>query len=258
MIYEVMDETEFQQMRKLKETEITPRRISVVIPFFNNWDLTHQRLMDLWKHVNPYEIILIDDASTETKIDSSVAWWQKEVKLPIRYVKNGKNLGFGKSMNKGIWLSEGEVVVLLSNDVTVSGDFTIPILSKIDNNVLIGNTLYEYDTGWNKFVIKGKVKIFPYLGGYFLAAFRDSFIELGGFDDRYGKFDYEDVDLSTRAVYMGYELVPLNSGHLTHLSGQTVRKNFPDREKYTNENKKKFYEKWKKLYEDTSKFPNNK
>ena len=58
---------------------------------------------------------------------------------------------------------------------------------------------------------------------------------------------------TTAALFLGCELIPLNSPYLKHLSGQTVRKNYPDREKYTNENREKFYQKWKKiLYEDTS------
>ena len=76
MIYSTIDETEFQQMQKLKDTQIEPKRISVVMPFYNNWGLTHQRLMDLWKHVNPYEIVLVNDASTE-EVNAPVASYSR-------------------------------------------------------------------------------------------------------------------------------------------------------------------------------------
>ena len=250
--YPVIDEQLFRETEALKYEAVDPNSISVVMPFFNNWHLTHQRLMELWKHVHIDEVVLVNDASTDD-VDKAVAWWQKETPLPITYIKNEQNLGFGKSMNKGIWTASGEIVILLSNDVIVTGDFGIEVRKFIDLDTLIGNTLYDWDTGWNVFDMPDGKKMFPYLGGYFLAAYKDTFRELGGFDDRYGKFDYEDLDLSTRAVYMGYDLVPLNSPYLKHMSGQTVRKSFPDREKYTIENREKFYQKWKKIYyEDTS------
>jgi len=247
-----VDDVVYAQTDALKYKEISIDKISVVIPFFNNWSLTHLRLMELWKYVYIHEIILVDDASTDPKIDPAVAWWQKETSIPLVYIKNKENLGFGGSMNVGIWAATGDIVVLLSNDVVVTGDFGIQLRQVITPSVLVGNTLYNWDTGWNTFQMPGGKKTFPYLGGYFLAAHKQAFIELGGFDDRYGKFDFEDVDLSTTAIYMGYELLPLNSPYINHLSGQTVRKNYPDRERYTKENVNKFYKKWKKiLYENT-------
>jgi len=118
--------------------------------------------------------------------------------------------------------------------------------------------LYSFNTGWNTFDMPDGSRLFSYLGGYFLAAYKQDFIELGGFDDIYGKFDVEDLDLSTTALFLNYDLVALNSPFLKHLSGQTVRKNYPDREKYTNENREKFYQKWKKiLYENSGQFSDN-
>ena len=255
--YPVVDEQVFRETEALKYDVVDPSSISVVMPFFNNWNLTHMRLMELWKHIHVHEVVLVNDASTDD-VDKVVAWWQKETPLPITYIKNEKNLGFGKSMNRGVWTATGEIVVLLSNDVIVSGDFGIDVRRVIELQTLVGNTLYDWDTGWNVFDMPDGKRLFPYLGGYFLAAYKHDFLELGGFDDRYGKFDFEDVDLSTRAIYMDYELVPLNSPYLKHMSGQTVRKNYTDREKYTRENIEKFYSKWKKiLYEDTSFITNN-
>jgi hypothetical protein len=61
--------------------------ISIIIPFFNRWDLTHARLYELSQHVplGNVEIILMDDASTEIDCRTGVAWWQKNSLLNIRY-----------------------------------------------------------------------------------------------------------------------------------------------------------------------------
>ncbi|MBV7340277.1 glycosyltransferase [Chloroflexi bacterium TSY] len=54
-----------------------------------------------------FEIILVDDAST----DQSVAWleenWQKENHPDLRIIVNRRNLGFVTSVNTGLILHAG-------------------------------------------------------------------------------------------------------------------------------------------------------
>ena len=68
------------------------------MPFFNNWHLTHQRMMELYSKVQyePCEIILVNDASTDKDVDGGVGFWQKHTnsRHQIRYVINKMNEGF--------------------------------------------------------------------------------------------------------------------------------------------------------------------
>ena len=223
-------------------------KVSIIIPMFNNWHLTHSRLMDIYAHVHEkVQIIVVDDASTEN-IDGPIDWWLTQKKHQIIYVRSPKNMGFGCSMNTGVQTATTDVVILLSNDVIIKGELVTPILLRLRQNakLLLGDQLYHEDTGWNNLNINGKMRLFPYLAGYLLACKRQTFVELGGFDDRYEKFDYEDVDLSTTAVYLGYELSAIKLP-VIHISGATVRKEYPDRERYTRINQERFVEKWSKL-----------
>jgi len=68
---------------------------------------------------------------------------------------------------------------------------------------------------------------------------------IGYFDERFAPSDYEDVDLSTRALLWNWELVPLNNPGLYHIGGQSIGYT-EERRKRTEENKKKFEMKWKK------------
>ena len=52
--------------------------VSIIISYFNMWNLTHQRLMELYKLAPDYcEIILVDDASTELECSNGLNWWMK-------------------------------------------------------------------------------------------------------------------------------------------------------------------------------------
>lgn len=223
--------------------------VSIVIPFFNRWDLTHQRLMELYKFAPDYcEIVLIDDASTEQEVRNGIAWWQHSdfIRHKIRYFKNQENLGFGGSLNIGAKLAKGRIIVHLSNDVIVSGDVISNIVTMIgqDDKILVCGRIVDFPGGWNEFDIAGSHVVVPYAEGWLLACTKTAWKSLGGFDPRYGKYDYEDMDLSVVALDKGFGIVALNSPLLQHMSGATIYHTDPNRQEHTQKNRIIFMEKW--------------
>ena len=82
----------------------TPK-VSIIIPFYNEEIYTWNCLLFLKKYLTneiSYEILLIDDCSTES-VDFS----------PIKGIsvhRNTENLGFLRNINKGIQLAKGEYI----------------------------------------------------------------------------------------------------------------------------------------------------
>jgi GT2 family glycosyltransferase len=231
--------------------------VSVIIPYFNKWDLCHARLNEFHKFVpqNDVELILIDDASTEEDCQTGLAWWQKQVNYhTIRYHRNEENVGFGHSMNNGAKLAKGDVLVFYSNDVKMYRNFIPELLALLakDENVLIGNEVIYWDGGWNSFEIDGKKLIIPYANGWFIACTRKVWTALGGFDWKtFGKFDYEDCDLSTRAIELGYNVVGMNSKAIEHAhQGATVSTLNIDRMSLTKQNRLRYIAKWQERLVD--------
>lgn len=224
--------------------------ISIVVPFYNRWELTHQCLFDLYKNIpkGDIEIILVDDASTDAEISGGVAWWQKTLQggHTIRYVKHEINGGFGKSMNDGCKIAHGDILVLLSNDVRVYGNFVAPVVDILekDPKAFIGGEFLNRKTGWNEFEVNGKKGFIPYCNGWFLACTKVAWGEIGGFDPIYSRFDYEDLDISATARSLGYNLVGLNCRFLHHLGGQTIYPLYPNRQEFTIKNRQLFISKW--------------
>lgn len=222
-------------------------KASIIIPFYNHYDLTYNRLVELYKFVDAqHEIILVNDASTDTDCDGGAAWWQQHGKQKIRYYTNKENKGFGGSMNTGAKIAmkyDPDLLVFLSNDVTVSGNF-ISLMEGIYAKSLICNEQIKGRSGWNEFIINGKLYIVPYANGWFLACTPEAWKELGGFDLRYGKYDFEDVDLSMMALELGYNIVALNTPLLRHAGAGTLGYT-SERMEHTKRNKEIFFEKWK-------------
>jgi len=226
-------------------------KTAIIVPFYNRWDLTHRCLWDLYQHIPPgdVEIVLVNDASTDLDCETGVVWWQKEVQRhPIRYKRNKKNLGFGGSMNVGakIAIRRGmELLVFLSNDVQVTGNFVGQIQEKVKETQksLIGGRIVDWDSGWNTVQYKGNKMIVPYCEGWLLACTNEVWSRLGGFDERYAPFDYEDVCLSTTAQYLGINLIALDSSYVKHVGGQTANYS-SKRENITKRNRVRWEAKW--------------
>ena len=229
-------------------------RFSIIIPYYNRWDLTHARMSEIYGHLySDIEVILVNDASPELDCRSGAGFWQKGLNVfPIKYVENPQNLGFGGSNNRGAKAATGDILVFLSNDVVISGNF-LPQIEKIiaekDGKVIVGGRVLYEDTGWNTLMIKGKKSIVCYPEGWLIAVTPAMWESIGGFDPIYSPYDYEDVDLGAWATYNNVPLVGLNSAYLHHLSGQTIYKVNPERQKVTIAHRKLFEDKWTALFE---------
>lgn len=224
-------------------------KASIIIPFYNRYDLTFARLVELYKYIpREHEIILVDDASPELDSRGGIAYWQKYKTHKIRYFRNEENKGFGGSMNIGAKIAmkyHSDLLIFLSNDVKVSGNF-IPLIEGKYAKSLICNEQITHKAGWNEFIIDGKLYIVPYANGWFLACAPEAWKELGGFDLRYGKYDFEDVDLSMRALELGYNINALNTTLLQHMGASTIGYT-EERLEHTKHNKEIFFEKWKNI-----------
>lgn len=92
--------------------------LSIIIVNWNTADITVDCIKSIFADKGlkdtPYEIILVDNAST----DDSVAK-VKKLKGPIKIIVNKENVGFGRANNQGIKESKGNYILLLNTDTII-------------------------------------------------------------------------------------------------------------------------------------------
>lgn len=215
-------------------------KVSYVIPIFNHWKLINDLLCQIYDHSLPDEIIVVDDCSTDQETVDGIKWWAENYDI-IKILRPEENQGFLKSSNYGVSQATGDIVCLISSDVRVEDDLakTVKEVIALDPKVLIGGVLYSHSTGWNDF----EGRIFKYLEGWLLCFTKETWADLGGFDERYAPSDYEDVCLSTTAIQKGYSLIPLNNPKIKHMGGGTYGYD-ETRTARTTANREKFRAKW--------------
>jgi GT2 family glycosyltransferase len=98
-------------------------RVDVIVPVYNQADYLENLLASLSvaHNVTPVEVIVIDDCSTEQStlhvLDSYV---KREA---ITLLKNQENIGFTRTVNRGMALHRDRDVVLLNSDTCVHNDW---------------------------------------------------------------------------------------------------------------------------------------
>jgi GT2 family glycosyltransferase len=92
----------------------TMKRASIVIPSYNQLDFLQNCISSIRKHTEiPYEIIVVDNAST----DGTAEWCRRE---KVTFISLPRHEGFSVACNKGLLLSSGDTLVLLNNDTLVT------------------------------------------------------------------------------------------------------------------------------------------
>ncbi len=92
--------------------------VDVVVPTHDGWELTERCLVSLQRQTLPHAVIVTDNASADGTAEHVRA------RFPAaRLVETGGNLGFAVACNRGAAAGDGEIVVLLNNDVECRPDF---------------------------------------------------------------------------------------------------------------------------------------
>lgn len=197
------------------------RSVDIIIPNHNGSELLRQNLPRVLKEAKTVDakVFVCDDASSDTSVETINCFPQ------ITLFQTRKRSGFAASVNRAIKMTKGEIVVLLNSDVCPEKEFLLPLLPHfsdpgvfavgcLDKSIEEGGTVYR---GRGIGVFKkgflnhdrgdiGKSSTLWVSAGS--GAFRRSiWQELGGFDELFAPFYYEDIDLSYRAQKAGCKIV---------------------------------------------------
>lgn len=241
---------------------------SIIVPVFNKLEYTLGCLAALAASGNclPYEIIVVDDASTDgtSSVVPAIAG--------VTYVRNDENLGFIGSCNRGAALARGRYLVFLNNDTAVQSDWLdalvetfkdFPGAGLVGAKLLYpngqlqeaGGIIYadaragnygRFDAPMNpRFT---SVRDVDYCSGAALAIPAALFSELGGFDDYYKPAYYEDADLAMRVRQRGLRVLYQPRSLVVHFEGvSSGNEGEGGAKSFQDVNRHKFLERWGKV-----------
>ncbi len=128
---------------KSKKTIKTIKSISIILPLFNeeeNVKLQYEKIKTCVHTLGtPYEIIFVDDGSTDKSLEILKKLAQKDKTLKI--IEFRRNFGQTAAMAAGIDFASGEVIIFMDSDLQNDPVDIVNLLDKIEEG-------YDVVSGW--------------------------------------------------------------------------------------------------------------
>jgi len=107
--------------------------VDVVVPTFNGFELTESCLEQLGRQTIPHRVIVADDGSTDGTPE------RVRERFGARVVELGANRGFAAACDAGVAAGNGDVVVLLNNDVDAEPEFLARLVAPLEDDARAGS-----------------------------------------------------------------------------------------------------------------------
>jgi GT2 family glycosyltransferase len=207
--------------------------VSVVLVVYNQLALTRACLESLRGTSEPFELAVVDNAST----DGTEAFF-RAVALPFghRYHRNPENVGLIRALNQGAALAGGDVLCFLHNDtemrdvrwlarlraalqepgVGLAGLYGVRRVRR--DGRYVGRTIVHALAGAAN--LRGDIVEVAAVDGVCLTLPRRVLERVGGFDEGYGFFHGYDRELSFAVREAGHRCVVVNAPFV-HRGGGT-------------------------------------
>lgn len=221
-------------------------KVSIIIVNYNGKHLLKDCLDSVLKQsFNDFELILVDNGSTDGSVDYVVTHYSDE---RIKMALSKTNLGFSGGNNLGYKYATGEYIVLLNNDTVVDKNWLLELLAVIEGDENIGivqslvltegipeeyykmngtiNLLGHNVMGFFPIGSDGRGEIFQANGASMMI--RWSLVEkIGGlFPDEY--FAYaEDTYICFKVKFYGKKIMHTSKSIVHHIGNATANEQIP-------------------------------
>ena len=236
----------FKTYGKIKFNKSSNPKVSIIIPFFQQYEITWLCLKALelnGDHHIDFEVILVDDFSNgNSDFINSVHG--------VQFIRNNQNLGFLKSCNKAVLSANGSYLVFLNNDTQVQKGWLSSLVEVLENNATspgcavgsklifpdnqlqeAGGIIWDDATGCN--YGKGNDHNLPhynflrevdYCSGASFAISKAFFLELGTFNEIFAPAYFEDTDICFKIRERGGKVYYQPRSIAIHLEGMSCGK----------------------------------
>ena len=217
---------------------------SIIILTHNQLEHTKLCLQSIQQYTpQPYELILIDNGSTDGTLDYLRKYADDHSN--VRIIANKENLGFAAGNNQGLALANGNYLLLLNNDTVVTEGWLGRMLSVFERYLEVGivgpvsnyvsgpqqvkgasyqslEKMHHFAKQWSV-EHKGQTIEFHRVVGFSLLAKREVIDRIGGLDERFGSGNFEDDDFCLRAAAAGYKARIARDAFIHHTGSQTFK-----------------------------------
>lgn len=201
--------------------------ISIVIPVWNQHDMTAECLEAVRANTQDYEIVMVDNGS--------------DPPIPGATIRNETNLGFPVAVNQGIRAAKGDIIILLNNDVIVTPGWADRMLKHLETFSIIApmanycaglqqevilptynddKELFAEASNWGK-LHDGEFREVNFTIGFCMMFKKSLWEEIGVFDESIWPCSGEEIDFCFRARVAGHRIALARDVYVHHIGSVT-------------------------------------
>lgn len=227
--------------------------ISIVIPCWNSLELLKENLPSIIIAANKAsaKIIIVDDDSHDDSLK-----YIKSLKSNITLLSNDHNLGFGETVNRGVTFAKTDLVTLLNTDVRPSPDCFVKARNYFNDKDVFavgfnsneGSMRVSWYRGLFHHFRGDEIKKSLWASGGQAMFSREKYLALGGMDELYKPFYWEDTDLGYNAWKRGWKVLWGKDCLCVHdHQGSVIGNNFTSDQIYSTAQRNQFLFIWKNI-----------
>lgn len=206
------------------------KHVSIVVPVYNGYIHLEKLLKTIYANSGlNFGIIAIDDASQDRRVLELLKSYKNEYEN-FKFFQNPKNLGFVRTVNKGLKIADKDDCIIINTDVEVPQDWLFKLfyplwtlgnvasVTPMSNSATIMSfpnfghnelpedlTLQDINDEFSKLNPGKNIYIETPTGhGFCMAVSRKAIKEIGFFDEVFGKGYGEENDWCMRALDKGF------------------------------------------------------
>lgn len=188
-------------------------KVSVIIPTRNREKIVYKCMKYILRQdYSPYEILVIDDGSkdnTEKVLKEFLSYEN------FRYIPLSERKGPAFCRNLGVRESNGDLIIFIDSDIFVRSDFISNHVRAHRNHteeiVAVGPVIAISEIDQE---LSYKGSILDFSNAYFASGnasiLRDTFIKVGGFDEVFNVYGWEDIDFGLKLKASGVKSIKVS------------------------------------------------
>ena len=213
-----------------KTNKYVYKKIDIILPVYNGFEYLKNLLLQIKEFTDlEYDLYVIEDNSTDSRILPLLKEFEKTYDGKMHLIQNEENLGFLKTVNKGLKLTKNDVCIL-NTDIQLPKNWATRLMYYVFTNDKVATvtpfsnaaTIFSFPKIWenNDLVLDYNIidKCFSELSldaipllefptgvGFCMAMSRKAIDKIGLFDEIFEKGYGEEVDWCMRALTMGFK-----------------------------------------------------
>jgi GT2 family glycosyltransferase len=255
------------RLRFVREEAAGASTATVVVLTHNALDATRLCVESLLARTDArHELLFVDNASTDGTFDYLRGLCAAHERC--RAIYNPENLGVAAGANLGFAHASGDHLVLMNSDVVVTEGWLETLIRAAEDHPQAGlvgpvtnsvagvqklprvgydqESLADLDlfARMHGQATRGNDELVMWLSGFCLLVKRDLLARIGGFDERFGRGNFEDNDFCLRSFLAGFQALVATDCFVHHFGGLSYEDAGVDYEAELEEKWETFKDKW--------------